>query len=780
MTHWYVLIDGQTVGPVPEETVTQGIAEGTFTGTTQVCPSSGGQWRDAQSIDTFAPMFRASAVSRPPMAGVFETSDLLAALVGHELVGFRLTQILGEGGMAVVFRGENTLDASITRAIKVVRPELSSNPEFVKRFAEEARTLERLQHPNVVRFYGLRRERSLLVMELELLSGTSLASYTKRFTRGLPTDDAVRLLAEAADGVAAAHSMGVVHRDLKPENLFLTDSGPLKVLDFGIARAVDEADRAGRLTQAGMTLGTPAYMAPEVCNGATPSETADVYALGLTLYELLAGHHPILPEGANRLSSAQMMFAQVNKAVPPIQDLRSDVPRALADIVARAIAKDPRERLPDAGALASALRGVQAARQGALSHAGDNGTPATRFDIPQLGSMPRAGSPPDGLGHQTSFALPPVGQRSPGGSNPEYGSRDGHGAPDDGRTGFGLPQIDRTRTTGGAEVLKPPMGGSSTKGTLVVVGCLAVMGAAGFALTRNHGGESTGEKTVASATAASASSSPKAGDVAPDNESNKWIRLTPPFSGAVVLGVPDDTPTATRGIRQARRLVAPAAAFEMQQHEVTWGEIAPWLAKNPDQKVSEPPGLPPDPGARRLLPVTGIAWDGAHQYCKSLGGALPREDEWEYAARGQTLRTFPWGNDPLDLSRTNVLVGKAGRLKPVMSNDQDQTPGSEATAIFDLMGNAREWTEDLYREDKPPKSASDESWVQDGDMSWRTVRGVPLDEKPQKGLEGYTAAYRSEMCGSGACPKGTDQRRQFVGFRCVRHVVGAATPASKP
>jgi hypothetical protein len=211
---------------------------------------------------------------------------------------------------------------------------------------------------------------------------------------------------------------------------------------------------------------------------------------------------------------------------------------------------------------------------------------------------------------------------------------------------------------------------------------------------------------------------------------------------------------------------------------VTWGEIKPWLAKNPSIKVTEPPGLPADDDGRKLLPVTGIPWEGAHQYCKSLGGSLPHEDEWEYAARGAKLRPFPWGGDPLDLQRTNAFAGPTAKLKQVMTNDQDQTPDPDAFAIFDLMGNAREWTADLYREDKPPKNPGDESWVQDGNMSWRTVRGLPLEEKPSRPLDSYLAAYRSEMCGSGSCPKGTEQRRQYVGFRCVRHSVAGWQPAT--
>jgi formylglycine-generating enzyme required for sulfatase activity len=121
-------------------------------------------------------------------------------------------------------------------------------------------------------------------------------------------------------------------------------------------------------------------------------------------------------------------------------------------------------------------------------------------------------------------------------------------------------------------------------------------------------------------------------------------------------------------------------------------------------------------------------------------GGLPHEDEWEYAARGQSLRRFPWGNEPLDLERTNAFAGKGATLEPVMTNDQDQTPVPDPVAIFDLMGNARKWTADLYREDLPPKSPADEAWVQDGNMSWRTVRGLPLEDRPRGDRQGMRRA----------------------------------------
>jgi len=750
MEDWYVRIEGEAVGPLLTETVTRALEAGKLGATTNVRPASSTEWVEARTIPRFIAVLPAPpvtpvavvpavsvspAVVPPPVrtTGAFETSGALNALVGQELAGFRLTTMLGEGGMAVVFRGENTLDSTITRAIKVVRPELSSNPEFVKRFTEEARTLERLQHPNVVRFYGLRRERGLLVMELELLSGDSLVSYMKRAPRGLPLEEAIRLMSEAADGVAAAHAMGVVHRDLKPENLYLTSAGPLKVLDFGIARAIDDADRAGKLTQVGMTLGTPAYMAPEVCNGATPSETADVYALGLTLFEVLAGFHPLLPEGSARLSSAQMMFAQVNKSVPSLASARPDAPATLGEVVARAVAKDPRDRFPDAASLAVALRGVRVMTP---AHPNGAGMPAMRADLANLRAP--AQSYPDVGGQSTSFALPAVGGNTPAGGRPRLASSPML-APDGANTSFGLPLPSDSDGTGQRRAISGDLEPRGKKKSTVALAAVALGAVAGsalvmFALSHGKGGEhpeSTEARGASSAEVAPSGSAPAM--AAPSSADNKWIRIEVP-SVPLTLGVPDNTPAAVRGIRRARKMMAPASAYDMQQHEVTWGEIAPWLAKNPTQKVVEPPGLPTDAAARKMLPVTGISWEAARFYCKSIGGTLPREEEWEYAARGPKLRRFPWGDQPLDLERTNAFAGKGAKLKPVMTSDEDQTPEADAVALFDMMGNAREWTADLYREDSPPKTpgTDESSWVQDGNMTWRTVRGLPLEEKAGK------------------------------------------------
>jgi len=258
--------------------------------------------------------------------------------------------------MAAVFRGENLLDAAIVRAIKVVHPWLAEDPVFARRFAEEARVLERLQHPNIVGFHGVRREGPHLLMELELLQGQPLSRIIRQAgAGGVPAESAVNFMLQAARGLAAAHTLGVVHRDLKPDNLFLTEEGVLKILDFGLARALDEAERAGSLTRTGAVPCTPAYLAPEVCQEGKPSRASDVYALGLTLYEMLLGHHPLMPPGEARLTPMELMFAQVQRELPGLNDSRPGLPVGLMQVARQATAKAPEDRYPDGAALLQAL-----------------------------------------------------------------------------------------------------------------------------------------------------------------------------------------------------------------------------------------------------------------------------------------------------------------------------------------------------------------------------------------------------------------------------------------
>jgi serine/threonine-protein kinase len=254
---------------------------------------------------------------------------------------YRLVSKLGEGGMATVWVADNL--ALHTRvAVKVMHGPLTDDPRLVARFRREARATAALDHENVVRVYdfGLTITGAPFIV-MELLQGETLAA--RLHARGrLPIEEAVRLGLASMRGVAAAHAKGVIHRDLKPENIFLAvgEDGRErpKILDFGVSLIVDGSDRSRHgLTQAGAFLGTPAYVSPEAIRGEAPVDArADIWALGVLMYEMLAGKLPFQAPSVHELIDA-IVGGEPVPIDPPIDP-------ALAALIARALAKNPDDR----------------------------------------------------------------------------------------------------------------------------------------------------------------------------------------------------------------------------------------------------------------------------------------------------------------------------------------------------------------------------------------------------------------------------------------------------
>lgn len=277
-----------------------------------------------------------------------DQSDSLAA---QQLGPWRLLQRVGRGGMATVYRAvpETSMNEAEAVAVKVMRKDIVADPEFLERFRREARVTKALDHPNVVRLIDWGEERGYAYMVMELIQGGNLRERLQ--ARAVPPAEAWAALQPICAGLACAHAAGIVHRDLKPENLMITESGLLKVTDFGLARA---RDLKTKLTATGTVLGTPAYMAPEQIHGEPPTPAMDQYAVGVIAYELLTGHLP-----HSDPDPVRQIFMTLTETARPPSELATLSP-AIDDVVMRMLNKDPRDRYPTLSDAADALERVLA------------------------------------------------------------------------------------------------------------------------------------------------------------------------------------------------------------------------------------------------------------------------------------------------------------------------------------------------------------------------------------------------------------------------------------
>jgi tRNA A-37 threonylcarbamoyl transferase component Bud32 len=252
---------------------------------------------------------------------------------GRKTGNYEFVERLGEGGVGEVYAASDHL-LSRPVAIKSLRPELSNDRAFVERFLAEATNLARLNHPNITTLYTLHREGAELFMVMELVRGRTLEDILFKAGR-LAVPDCLALIAQAADGLAYAHRIGIIHRDIKPANLMVTSDGMVKIMDFGIARVRGSE----RLTRQGHIVGTLTYMAPEQVRGQEGDERSDLYSLAIVLYEMLSGRPPFVAD-----SEFDLLRAQVEATPAGLVEHVEDIDPALEAAVLKALAKDPAAR----------------------------------------------------------------------------------------------------------------------------------------------------------------------------------------------------------------------------------------------------------------------------------------------------------------------------------------------------------------------------------------------------------------------------------------------------
>ncbi len=265
-------------------------------------------------------------------------------MIGSVVGNYKIIDKIGEGGMGAVFKG---VDLMLERevAIKMLRPELASQPNVVERFRTEAVTLAKLNHPNVATLHSFFRQGDDFFMVMEFVRGETLDSLIRQHG-AMPCDQAVELFSMALKGIDHAHKMGIVHRDIKPANMMLTDTGSIKVMDFGIARVLG----TDRMTRAGHLIGTAEYMSPEQVRGEETDARSDIYSLGILLYEMLTGRVPF-----NSTSEYQLMRSQIEDAPTPPRTFSPNIPLGIEQAIMRALAKKREARYQSASEFRTSL-----------------------------------------------------------------------------------------------------------------------------------------------------------------------------------------------------------------------------------------------------------------------------------------------------------------------------------------------------------------------------------------------------------------------------------------
>lgn len=324
--------------------------------------------------DTFADLIRQSdaaqldGVSGDGTIGLNETDEDTVCNLPNELTNhprYRVLELLGRGGMGDVFKAEHML-MNRPVALKLISQKLVQNDQAVDRFRREVQSAAQLAHPNIVAAYDAERAGDVHYLVMEYVPGDDLSEVVKR-QGPLDIDLACDYIRQAADGLNHAHAKGMVHRDIKPHNLIVTSDGQVKILDFGLAtltadtsssQASDQGDdgetdrhNSPNLTSAGSMMGTPDFISPEQASDARAADIrSDIYSLGCTLYYLLTGRPPFT-EG----SAMEHVKAHAQAEPDAIENVRVDVPRELADVVRRMMAKKPAERFQSPADVSDAL-----------------------------------------------------------------------------------------------------------------------------------------------------------------------------------------------------------------------------------------------------------------------------------------------------------------------------------------------------------------------------------------------------------------------------------------
>jgi serine/threonine-protein kinase len=443
-------------------------------GEPKFCPRCGSSTDSVKSATAIAPATEAEPRFDP----------FLGTTVGGR---YKITRLLGEGGMGAVYLGEQNIGGTVRKvAIKTLHAHLSKDPKVLQRFERECATVAELQHPNTIQLYDFgKTDDGILYMVMEFVQGESLAAILEK-QGAIEPARSLHILQQICDALGEAHTLGIVHRDLKPENIVLTERAKdwVKVLDFGIAKRTEAQDKSEqRLTQQGTVLGTPPYMSPEQFTGKPIDARSDLYSIGVIAYEMLAGRLPFSAATPWEWAHLHMTAAPAPLGLTPSG---APVPDAMAQAVMRTLAKDPNDRFGTTREFYEAMSSpVQGVASGGFAMA-----PASMlagFVAPQTGGTGAVGALSSPLSAAPYPAVAPV----PGTEVPTTERRGGTqiGEP----TGAGVAIEANALVAGAAPPLAPAVTAPPRRGrgggpmiAAIAVGSLVAAGGVVFALTHTR------------------------------------------------------------------------------------------------------------------------------------------------------------------------------------------------------------------------------------------------------------------------------------------------------
>ena len=273
-------------------------------------------------------------------------------LIGKEVDNYKILEVIGRGGMGVVFKA---MDMNLEKlvALKMIDPFLSRDENFLQRFKTEARALARLENQNIVGVYALRETEYGLFMVMEYVSAKTIAEWLKEKGR-FNAPETIAIGSQIINAIRHAHKVGVIHRDIKPNNVLLNEDGTVKVMDFGLAKVIQEGGTQNTVTHA--AAGTLYYMSPEQVKGLkNVDKRSDIYSIGMTLYEMLAGRTPFEKGESEFVIQKQI----VEGKIPPPTKYNPLIPKELVKVIMKAMDKEPEKRFQGTGEMFSALTGIK-------------------------------------------------------------------------------------------------------------------------------------------------------------------------------------------------------------------------------------------------------------------------------------------------------------------------------------------------------------------------------------------------------------------------------------